>query len=269
VLSYTESHGRYRIAAIERAVSVLSLLEARSGQRLTEIARGIQLSEPTTFRYLVNLVDHGLVERDASGAYSLGLRLFQLGERAVGQRDVRKIALPQLERLLARFEETVNLAVRRSDDLILIEVVESHRSIRKGARIGEPDSWHCSALGKAILSRLPEHQVRTILGRCGTERRTERTLSTIEEVLGDLERVRARGYAIDDEEAEPGLRCVAAPVCDRHGDPVYAISVSGPATRVTPQTVPQIGAEVAVAAHAVSSALGYQDVPAAGGAAVP
>jgi IclR family acetate operon transcriptional repressor len=268
MISLSESSSRpYQIAAVDRVVAVLACLEARSGLRLSEIARDVGLSEPTTLRYLANLVEHGLVERDAAGRYGLGLRLFQLGQRAVGQRDVRKVALPKLERLLERFEETVNLAVRRNDDLVIIDVLESHRSIRKGASIGEPDSWHCSALGKAILSRLPEGEARAILARRGTRRHTAHTLATVDDVLRDLERVRARGYSIDDEEAEVGLRCVAAPVCDRRGDPVYAISVSGPATRVAPDTVPDIGAEVVAAASAVSTALGYQGEPAVVGAA--
>jgi DNA-binding IclR family transcriptional regulator len=262
MVSPSETHGQYHIAAVDRAVSILNLLETQSPLRLGEIARGVELSEPTTLRYLANLVQHRLVERDSDGKYSLGLRLFQLGQRAVGSRDVRKFALPQLERLLARFDETVNLAVRRNDDLVIIEVAESQRSIRKGASIGEPDKWHSSGLGKAILARLPEAEARAILGRRGTERLTEHTLATVDDVLENLAEVRRRGYSIDDEEAEPGLRCVAAAICDRNGEPMYAISVSGPATRIDSDSVSKIGAEVVAATDAVATALGYQAQPA-------
>lgn len=254
---------RYGINAVDRVIAVLEALESPASMRLTDVAKAAGLSESTAFRYLATLVEHRLVGREDDGNYRLGLRLFSMGQHAVG-RDARKLALPHMERLLERFEETVNLAVRRGDELMLVEVVESQRSIRKGASIGDTDIWHCSALGKSIMALLPEDEVRGILSRRGTERFTEQTLSTIDDVIAHLEIGRERGYAVDDEEAEPGLRCIAAAVRDRRGAAPYALSVSGPAARIDPGSFSEIGAEILTAATAISEALGYQS-----GLAVP
>lgn len=251
------SENRYSIAAVSRTIAILETLERSGPLRLTDVAQATELSEPTAFRYLSTLVEHRVVDREPDGTYRLGLRLFAMGQRAVGQRDVRGVALSHMERLLERFEETVNLAVRRGDELMLIEVIESQRSIRKGASIGDTDVWHCSGLGKAVMALLPEKEVREILARRGTPALTDRTLCTVDDVVDHLGVVRERGYAVDDEEAEPGLRCVAAAVKDRRGSPLYALSVSGPAGRIGSDAFADIGQEIAAAAAAISEALGF------------
>jgi len=243
---------------VKRTIAILSALERSGSMRLTDVARNAGLSEPTSFRYLATLVDHRMVDREPDGTYRLGLRLFTMGQGAVGQRDVRKVALPHMDWLLETFEETVNLAIRRGDDLMVVEVVESQRSIRKGASIGDIDVWHCSGLGKAVMALLREQEVRQILARRGTAAFTERTLASADDVVAQLELVRGLGYAVDDEEAEAGLRCIAAAIRDRHGVPLYALSVSGPAARIEPDSFPEIGAAVASAASEISCALGYE-----------
>jgi IclR family acetate operon transcriptional repressor len=250
---------RYHVTGVDRTVAILACFEATARLRLTDVARETGLSEATALRYLTTLGRHGFVERDAAGAYALGIRVFKLGRRALGRPDVRKLALPHLERLLQRFGETVNLAVRQGEEVVIIDVLESSQSIRKGASIGESDSWHCSGLGKAILATLPPAEARALLARLGLPRATGRTLTTVEALEADLQAIRARGYAVDDEEAEDGLRCVAAAVRDHHGRARYAISVSGPANRLTLELVPALGPEVARAADGVSRGLGFDD----------
>lgn len=256
------SRRRYSIAGVDRVVAVLDAVAAGSnGRTLSEVARSAGLDEATTLRYLSSLGSHELVVRDAETArYSLGLRLYRLGQQAVGLRDVRKLALPHMERLLERFEETVNLAQWRGDALVVIDVLESQRSIRKGATIGDPDFWHASALGKSILAALNDAAAaRRMLEKTERIRFTRHTLVEVDELLENLTAVRARGYAIDDEEYEEGLRCVAAAVRDRDGRPSYAVSISGVAARMPPQTTEQMGAAVVEAATVVSRALGYQE----------
>ena len=262
-LSPSESpRQRYHIVAVERALSVLGAFEQSAEWRLVDIARATGLTETTALRYLSTLVEHQMVERDEEGVYRLGMRLFQLGQRALGQPDVRHIAFPQMEALLDRFEETVNLAVQSRDHVVIIDVLESRQSIRKGATVGETDQWHSSGLGKAILAGLPEAETVTLLEHQGLPQHTPHTLSSIQAILEQLAEVRSRGYAIDDEEGEPGLRCVAAAVRDRRGHTKYAISVSGPAQRLRSEIIPEIGEAVVVAAGHVSRALGDR-VPAA------
>ncbi len=262
-LSLSESsRQRYRIVAVERALSVLGAFEHSAERRLVDIARETGLTEATALRYLSTLVEHQMVERDEEGVYRLGMRLFQLGQRALGRPDVRHIAFPQMEALLDRFGETVNLAVHSVDHVVIIEVLESRQSIRKGATVGETDQWHSSGLGKAILSALPETEALSLLEHQGLPRHTPHTLTSIKTVLGQLAEVRSRGYAIDDEEGEPGLRCVAAAVRDLRGRPKYAISVSGPAQRLGSEIIPEVGDAVVLAAERVSRGLGDR-IPAA------
>lgn len=246
------------MAAVDRASAILGVFDGKPARSLAEVARATGLSEATALRYLASLARNGLVERDeVSGQYGLGLRLFQLGARALGDPDPRKVALPFMERLLERFEETVNLAMRHGDEIVIIEVIEGTRSIKKGATIGEQDFWHSSALGKSILTFLPEDEVRGIIRRRGAPGYTRTTLTTFEELASAFERVRQLGYAIDDGETEEGLRCVGAAIFDQRGRPSYSISLSGPANRFTPRVVREMGKEVSSAAASISAKLGY------------
>ena len=242
---------------------VLGALEKGGPATLTQIAGMAGLSVATTLRYLASLEAHGLAERDpATARYRLGIRLFQLGQEAMRDRTPRAVSLPELERLRDLYGETVDLALRSNDRLVLIEALEGTRSISKGATVGDQDPWHSTSLGKAILSALPADEARGILARTGCARLTARTLTDVETLMRHLEDVRARGYSVDDEESEDGLRCVGAAVLDAAGCATYAVSVSGPAQRMTLDRIDEMGAQVRQAADAISAGLGYRQGPA-------
>jgi IclR family transcriptional regulator, acetate operon repressor len=258
ILDQTREQKRQSAKAVDRVVGILEAIDGLGAMKLSQIARAAHLTEATALRYLSGLVSHGFVERDeGSGRYRLGIRLFQLGQGALGDRDPRLVALPIMQELRSQFDETVNLAMRLEDDLVLIEALESTRSIKKGARVGESDVWHSSSLGKAILAYLPEQEAIQILERQGHPRTTPRTLNTVEALLRDFELVRERGYAIDDEESEEGLCCVGAPIFDRHRRPSYAISFSGPAYRFSLSSVHEMGRAIKGAAKNISLRVGY------------
>jgi len=257
------ANARYRVAAVDRVVTILETFTTGDPLTQAEIARAAGLSETTTLRYLATLQRNGLVERDPqSGRYALGLRLFQLGKLALGP-DVRRAALPRMRELAHSFGETVNLAVRNADNLVVIEAVEGSRSIRRGADIGDVDVWHASALGKAILAALPEAEAHEIVSRCGWRRCTGRSHAAWNELHPDLIAIRDRGYAVDDEEGEDGLRCIGAAICDRHGRPQYAVSVSGPANRITDDALGEVGVAVGEAADRISARIGFTSARAA------
>ena len=242
----------FSLTSIARAVSILEAFRDATDLSLAELSRASGLSEATALRYASSLTTHGLLERDpGSGRYTLGMRLFLLGEDALRGRDPRGAALPHMRRLRDLFSETVNLAMRNGDELILIEVVESPRSLRLGANLGERDEWGSSAVGKAILAQLEEGEARLLLNE--TMPRRDDAAS----ILAQLPRARKRGYAVDDGECKPGLRCVGAPIFDRTGAPRYALSVAGPSGRITMASVPAIGAELREAAAAISAELGH------------
>jgi IclR family transcriptional regulator, acetate operon repressor len=245
------------LQAVDRTVAMLEALDDGEPKTLSQIARSCGLSEATVLRYLGSLREHGLVERDAQGAYRIGLRLFQLGQRALGDSDPRRIALPVMEELLERFGETVTLAVRRRDRLVVVEARTSRYSVRRGASIGEDDAWHSTGLGKAILAYLAPPVVDGLIERYGLPAYTARTLTTPDALRADLERVRKVGYALDYDESEVGLRCVAAPVFDQQGEPQFGISISGPSLRLPLRRLSEVGPVVRDAALRVSRALGF------------
>jgi DNA-binding IclR family transcriptional regulator len=248
----------FSLASIDRAMLILAAFDEQPELALAELARSTKLSEPTALRYATSLATHRFLERDpATGRYRLGMRLFELGHMALRARDPRAVALPHMLRLRSRFEETVNLAMRRGDDLIMIEVLESPRSIRKGARLGDRDVWHASSLGKAVLAQLDPGEARALLERQDRRQFTPQTVTSVERLLDALDPVRAQGFAVDDLENESDLRCVGAAILDRYGAPQYAISIAGPANRLTPELAQQIGAELRQAAGLISAELGY------------
>ena len=245
------------LQAVDRAVAMLDALDDGEAKSLSQIVRSVGLSEATVLRYLTSLREHGLVERDPQGAYRIGLRLFQLGQRAMGDSDPRRVALPVMEELLDRFNETVTLAVRRRDRLVVVEARTSRYSVRRGASIGEDDAWHSTGLGKAIMAFLPPSTVESLIERHGLPEYTARTLTTMDALQADLERVRRVGYSVDYDESEVGLRCVAAPVFDQHGEPQFGISISGPSLRLPLRRLNEAGPVVRDAALRVSRALGF------------
>jgi IclR family acetate operon transcriptional repressor len=255
----------FSLASVDRAAAILAAFDDLPELALAELARRTRLSEPTALRYATSLATHRLLERDgATGRYRLGLRLFELGHKALRERDPRAVALPHMLRLRNRFEETVNLAMRHGDDLVLIEVIESPRSIRKGALLGDRDYWHASSLGKAILAHLDRAEAQAVLQRHEREKLTPQTITSVERLLDELDVVRARGYAVDDLENESDLRCVGAAVLDRHGLPRYALSIAGPANRLTREAAHGMGPDLLEAAVAISARLGYLPPESAG-----
>lgn len=252
--------GDYSLSGIDRAISVLDALEEHSVLTLADVSRATSLNEATALRYLASLCKHGFVERSTvDGRYRLGIRLFQLGQHALRGRDPRQCARPHMEQLLARFSETVNFAMRHGDELVLIDVLESTQSIKKGAAIGDRDHWHASSLGKAMLAAMDTEEARYLIGSNTLTSHTPQTLTDASAVFAQLLRIRQSGYAVDDEESEAGLRCIGAAVLDENGEPRYALSIAGPASRVTRKHQTEIGEAVRIAAAAVSKELGFSE----------
>ena len=250
---------KYSLESIDRMIAVLNALENAHDQSLEQVARGAGLSESTALRYLMSLAKHDLVERNArTGTFRLGLRLFRLGTLAVDRRDVVGIARPTMEQLLKTFGESVNLATRQQGNIVLVSVLDSPNPVRKGARAGETDAWHSTGLGKSLLAAMPEAEAREILESIRLTRFTPNTLASPEQLWKDLKSTRARGYAIDDEESNEGLRCVAAAIRDHDGNATYAISVSGPKSRMSYSRIQEIGHALAERAAELSNDLGHR-----------
>jgi DNA-binding IclR family transcriptional regulator len=209
-------------------------------------------------RILGSYLAHGFVRQEHQGApYRLGFRLLELGERVVQQRELVALAHPLLEELSARSGETCHLAVLDGGEAVYVAKIESTQSIRLVSQIGARVSLYSSGLGKALLAATADDQRERLLALQSFERRTPRTMTSAEQLRTDLEAIRARGYAIDDVENEEGVRCAGVPVLDHAGQPVGAISVSGPTSRVTDVRVHELGVVALETAAQLSAAIGY------------
>jgi len=250
---------RYSVRAVERTVLLLEALASGQGRpkTLSELARLADMPEPSALRYLATLTRAGLAEQEGTGAqgrYHPGIGLFLLAEHSLGKPDVRAIALPSMQRLRERYQETVNLAAFRQHRLVIVEVLEGIRSIRQGARVGEEDRLRSTALGKAILATLEDDEALALLAEENLGACTPKTIIDDRAMRDELSRVRQQGYAIDDEESEIGLRCVGVAIAGRHRT-TYGLSISGPSHLFSLEMAHMAGPVLAKAGRDLSNQL--------------
>jgi DNA-binding IclR family transcriptional regulator len=200
------------------------------------------------------------VERTPENRFRLGLKLYELGSRAIEQIDLRARVHPWFRRLSAQVGETVHLGVLQKAAVVYLDKVEpNNRRVWLASRVGASNPVYCTAMGKAMLAFLPAEEAADIMARIRYTRFTPRTLVTPEALQRSLDRVRRRGYAIDDEEVECGVRCIGAPILNESGRPVAAVSVSGPSSRITQQSVPGIAEHLLRCCREISASLGMRE----------
>jgi IclR family KDG regulon transcriptional repressor len=250
----------YRVQVLERAFAIIDLLaEQDSSISLTNIAHKLELSKTTVLRLLSELEHHRYVERNGSdGSYHLGSKLFELGTKAVSRLDLLERARPYLQRLVGETGETSHIAILRDGQVTSLANCESPRTLRTPATVGGRSPVHCTSVGKAILAFRPDAEVEEVIRARGLKRCTKKTITTRAIFKQELARVREQGYAVDNQEFEEGLRCVAAPIWDYSGGVVAALSVTGPASRVIEKRVPEIARIVMSAGEDLSVALGFR-----------
>ena len=252
----TERSGQ--IQSVMRAISVLNALAASNdGLTLTEIAHTVTLPPSTVHRLLTTLQQTRFVRFDVDrGGWQIGVTCFSVGNAFLRSRDLVTITRPYLRRLMEECGETANLAVRDNAEMVYLAQAECREMMRALAKPGARVPIAGSAAGKTLLARLPEEDVAQLLGSTGTNTRTRKTIDALPRMLDELTRVRGRHYAIDDEEHAVGLRCVAAAVFDHLGDPLGAISVSGPTARIPNDRITKLGSIVRDVAREATTALG-------------
>lgn len=249
----------YIVKPVYKALQVLQCLgEERREMALSEVCYKVGMPKTTTFRYLQTLCACGFVTHDPdTDLYRVGLRLWSLGQMAGEALQLRELALPSMRELRDRFNETVNLAVLDGREIVYLDMVESRRSLRMQAQLGGRDPVHSTALGKAMLAFLPEERWGEHLP-ARLSPRTEASHHSLAALRDDLRRTRERGYGLDDGENEEGVRCIGAPILDRDGHVVAAVSLSAPAARMGDRVLPEAAASVVATAAAISRRLGHR-----------
>ena len=250
----------YQVQVLDRALAILDTLSAQGPDlSLGELSEKLNLHKSTTHRLMMVLERHKLIERNSvNGRYRLGLKLFELGTRAVSQLDLRERARPFLEKLVLETSETVHLCLLDDSEVVYLDKVEPVRSVRMATSVGRRNPAHCTAVGKAIMAYLSDAQVEEIVRKQGMKAMTANTITSLVELKKELKVVRERGYAIDNEEIEEGVRCVGCVVRGFSGEPLAAISVSAPAFRLTKDKVKGLSQPVVAAADALSRELGFK-----------
>lgn len=239
--------------SIDKALTVLEALAEH--RRVTDISVDTGLPKSTVHRILQSLVGWGFARADGSGGYLPGPRILTLAGKVMSRFDPAQHADSALQALRDRTGFTVHFAIRSGDEAVYVQKLEGLRPYQMASRVGMSMRLHSTSIGKAILARLRDDEVAAITARTGLERRTEHTITDMDALLRHLAEVRRRGYSVDDEENEGGIRCVGAPVVDHTGAVMGGISVSGLSFEITPDDE-ALAAEVVAAAHDVSLALG-------------
>jgi IclR family pca regulon transcriptional regulator len=259
-LSEPTTKSRYTIEALARGLEVLGLFTAeRPALPLSEIVEALGLPKSSVFRILATLEQLGYLEHDpATRRYRPGLKVFQLGFAALAGLDIQQIARPHLERLALELDETASMAVLEGADIVYVERIRNRAIVGVMLGVGSHLPAHSASLGKVLLADLPAPELAERLGRASLARLTDHTIVDRGALQDELAQIRRRGYAISDQELAVGLRAVAAPVRDRSGRAVAAISISGPTATITSARLEQAIAPAVVAtAQRISQALGY------------
>ncbi|MGI6877252.1 IclR family transcriptional regulator [Microbacterium sp. gxy059] len=225
------------VQSVERAFALLEALAEEGGDAsLASLAAATGLAVPTAHRLLRTMRSLGYVEQAEGRRYALGPGLIGLGRHAAPPLAVD--AAPLLQHLEELFHETANLAVLDGDLVLYVAQVASRHRMRMFTEVGRRVLPHSAGVGKAMLSTMPEPRVRDLVARTGLPRFTDSTLVTEEDLVADLRVSRRRGFAADDSEQEVGVRCIAVAVPGQA--PPAAMSISGPAARITDRVVPDV-----------------------------
>jgi DNA-binding IclR family transcriptional regulator len=246
----------YNVRAVERAMEILSTFDDEHETRgVSEVAQVTGLHKATTHRIMMTLLNGGFLERAPDGErFQLGLRLMELGLGALRRLDVRRVAFPYMEQLVERLDETCDLGVFDRGEVLYIEVAHSNQTLTIAANAGRHLPAHCTASGRVFLAFLPPEVVEPIL-QGPLVAHTPKTITSPARLREELEVTRQRGYGLDDEELEEGIRAVSAPIRDMDGNVIAALSVPAPTNRMPPERIPEIAAALIETTDAISARL--------------
>jgi len=247
------------VQALERAFDILELLsKEQHGLGLTEIGSRLELHKSTVYRLLYVLKQRGYIEKTAHGHYRLGLEFIELSSLFLNNLELKTEAQPVLRELAGKTGNTVFLATLQEDQVVYIDKMETFNSLRKYSIIGQRAPLYCTALGKAMLTGMSDLQIRQLYEGKPLEAFTPRTINEVASLLSEIDKTRRRGWSIDDEEYEDGLRCIGAAIRDYRDQVFAAVSTSGSTAMMPRDRIEEIGGFVLGAARDISRRMGHR-----------
>jgi len=246
----------YHIASLEKGMGVLEPLAQKSALTVSNTARYLGLNRASSHRFLAHLKDLGYVEKDETNRYQLTLKMLALGNKAAQRFKIRPRASGFMQELFNTFRETINLGYLSGLEILHLDKIDGVEILRMDTPMGDSAPAYCTALGKAILSQMSDEELNNYFSHVQLKPHGPNTILTKKQLLQDLKDTRNRGYAVDNEELSPGLHCVAAPVFDHTTRARYAISISGPTSRMTMERIDEMQEELRRICAKLSSSMG-------------
>ena len=254
-----KTNPNYPIKVLDKTFSILDiLLQHGHSMHMTEISEKLGLYPSTIHRILDTLKHWGYVEQDPkTQKYRLGLKLLALGMAKLQQMDLAREATPYLKELVNQCNETVHLGVLEGEEVIYLAKEESSQTIRMISYVGKRAPLHCTALGKVLLAHLSPEERKKTLGEKVLPRLTEKTITDKRELEKELDKIREQGFALDREENEKDVCCVAAPIRNYQGEVIAAISISSPIFRIDKNAQNNLKEALLQTSKNISKQLGY------------
>ncbi len=253
---------KFYVQSIHRALTIIHEISKVNGRglSLSELAEKINLPVSTVYRIVQNLVAWDYIKDKENGNYILGFELLALGNIVKDNLDIRTYAVKYMDELNIKTKETIYLAILDKDEgeIVYIEKKEGHRTVKLVAGVGSRNYIHSTANGKCLVSELGDDKIKQLLRIKGVPQLTHKTIVDVSDFLSEIKKVRELGYAVDDCENEPGVRCIAAPIFDYANNVVAAISISGTETNVNNEFIAEYNQLVKETALKVSKELGYR-----------
>jgi len=246
----------YTIASLEKGIKILELLVQHGELSVSEAARLMDTNRAGSHRFISTLKDLGYVEKNENNKYQPTLKIMKLATKVANRFEIRGIARPYMHKLSIKYKETINLGFFKNHEIIHLDKIDSLEVLRMDSALGDKAPAYCTALGKAILAFLPDHELANYLENIELKLSAPNTITDKDRFMSELSKIRKDGYAIDDEEMAMGLRCIAAPIFDHNAYPAYALSISGPSMRQTHRILEAMETDIMQVASELSTIMG-------------
>lgn len=247
------------VKSVSRALDIINLVSMKKGGLgVTEIANQMDINKSSVYRTLSTLVQYGYIEQDkGTERYKLGYQFLEVSSRLLESLDLRTEAKPFLQELEKETNEVIHLVVYDRGEVVYIEKLDGNEALRMHSKVGKRAPMHCTSVGKAILAYLPVDIVQEIIERKGLPFHTDKTITDKNAFIQELANVKKKGYALDMQENEYGITCIAVPIFDHLGKVAAAVSISGPTIRMTDARLVELRPRMIEIGKQISARLGF------------